>query len=664
VQDRPTLKSGLPAALRDELGALVGTLHALADGRRWRLGKLLGRSAIYVTFAATRIDRGGAAPMVLKLVRPSLLAAWPDGAHLLTRSLARVLSIMNARFPSPPSLARVVDVGALGPLPERGLTETTPFVALEDRYPGETESMFAAVRDRFAREGIGAPPALLRRWVRAIGRGLDAAHVHGLVHRGLSPKNVLLRVEDPHATAWLTDAAIARPEGLPIGFGVADEREGDVDARGPYLAPEQLKTAGALGPASDVFAFAQCVRFALRGRPPRRGDRPLADEPALHPFFQRGAPLEAIERWLEAASANDPAARPPIALAFAESLDDALERADRSRASRAPSPTPAAAPAAATARWVVSERARPSQPIALVAAAMHDDGQALAIDRAGQLHAFDGLALRTVASSLVARARTVQALDGRAFVIGGDDASGLGAAAVLDAEGEYAIPLGAGERLLFAAGGGGDDTVWIARRHASGQVSVTAVSRRDRLVQPLASAPTVDCEGLIDVHGLAPLDARLAVVLGLDGTGSAVLGLVELSARRFRLEARPARGLLGPLASDPVAAPGRAWLGAHPGRAFELSLGDGERARLRHVATNTHLVGAPVALSIRARTRREPWVRVLGEDSIVELSFTDAARELWRDSHLGARVIAGAVGLSTLTVMLADGRVLAGGVLS
>jgi hypothetical protein len=102
---------------------------------------------------------------------------------------------------------------------------------------------------------------------------LAHAHAQGVVHRDLTPANVL--VPDDPATlsqlAKLTDFGIARLVG-----GDSLTRTGDVVGTAAYMAPEQAEGREA-GPAADLYGLALIVYECLTGVNPvaaRSGQRP------------------------------------------------------------------------------------------------------------------------------------------------------------------------------------------------------------------------------------------------------------------------------------------------------------------------------------------------------------------------------------------------------
>ncbi|MEO5876159.1 MAG: serine/threonine-protein kinase [Streptosporangiaceae bacterium] len=132
--------------------------------------------------------------------------------------------------------------------------------------------------------------------------GLASAHLHGVVHRGCRPANI-----------------VVRGDGLAklIDFGIATL----VGPDGPaYQAPEQW-TREAAGPATDLYA-ATCMFYeCLIGRPPFAGTA-KAHRSAPRPLHDVPDELRGIVSAGLARSMDD---RPPSAATFVAELDVVAE---------------------------------------------------------------------------------------------------------------------------------------------------------------------------------------------------------------------------------------------------------------------------------------------------------------------------------------------------
>ena len=104
-------------------------------------------------------------------------------------------------------------------------------------------------------------PVEVRALFSRIAEGLAVAHAAGVVHRDLTPDNIILRDGDP-ARPVLIDFGIARSssDGTLIGSGFA----GKVN----YVSPEQLGMfGGEVTARSDIYSLGLVIAASLTGKP-------------------------------------------------------------------------------------------------------------------------------------------------------------------------------------------------------------------------------------------------------------------------------------------------------------------------------------------------------------------------------------------------------------
>lgn len=149
-------------------------------------------------------------------------------------------------------------------------------------------------------------------------RALEHAHRAGIVHRDVSPRNILI--------SWtgdvkLTDFGLAKPEGCPPTTG------GAIRGTLPYTSPEQMRGWDA-DCRSDLFAAGVVLYELLTGQFPHEGSRLQ-----VATLMANGEPGEPMSRWCPWISgeldalilrllASDPDARPDSAQAILDALPE------------------------------------------------------------------------------------------------------------------------------------------------------------------------------------------------------------------------------------------------------------------------------------------------------------------------------------------------------
>ena len=137
-----------------------------------------------------------------------------------------------------PNIVPVYAVGEVGEV---------PFIAMKF-LPGPT---LADARGPWAPEQVA-------RVGRSLASALDAAHLHGVVHRDVKPANILMDGDEP----VFVDFGLARADSDPTLT-----QEGKVAGTLRYMAPERLDaTTTALDPRADIYGLGATLYELLSGK--------------------------------------------------------------------------------------------------------------------------------------------------------------------------------------------------------------------------------------------------------------------------------------------------------------------------------------------------------------------------------------------------------------
>ncbi|MGV3622252.1 MAG: tetratricopeptide repeat protein, partial [Archangium sp.] len=229
---------------------------------RYELSRFVGAGAMGMVFEAQ--DPALHRRVALKVMRSST----SQRAQELLQREAQVMAKLSHRH-----VATVFDAG---------VHETRSWVAMEF-IEGRTLRGWLA-------EGTHGPRAILERLLEA-GRGLEAAHAAGVIHRDFKPDNVLIDARDG-GRAVVTDF------GLSLASREVSQSGRALVGTPAYMAPEQR--AGVADARSDQFSFAVTAVEAFTGQ---RGEADMNVTQARVPRALRAPLTRALK--------SDPSARWP-----------------------------------------------------------------------------------------------------------------------------------------------------------------------------------------------------------------------------------------------------------------------------------------------------------------------------------------------------------------
>jgi serine/threonine-protein kinase len=200
-----------------------------------------------------------------------------------------------------PGIAAVFETGELA---------GQPFIAIQ-WVDGET------VADLVAGQPLAVADAL--RVARDAAVALAHAHSHGVLHRDVSGRNIMVGRD---GRVLIVDFGLALPEGTSR-ITSSSSTIGTM----PFLAPEVI-LGSASTVQSDVYGLGVVLYEMLTGSQPFRGERPEAvlyaavNETLELPGRRRAGIPPAVDALVATALARDPAARFASAEAFASALDE------------------------------------------------------------------------------------------------------------------------------------------------------------------------------------------------------------------------------------------------------------------------------------------------------------------------------------------------------
>lgn len=318
-----------PEELSDCVGQVIDS--QMLRGVRYRLESVVGEGTMSVAFFAQRMGAEGNAPVVLKITKPSFLGKVGDAAKMMILKEAVALGRLNESVPPSPYVVRLMDSGSVEVSSQHKRIDS-PWNAVEYVHGGaEGTTLYDRIETSIHLTEYAFGPERAAHAIGSIAAGLDAIHGMDIIHRDISPGNVLCCGSGDTEMFKIADFGIARPIGLGQTFG-----EVAIGTPG-YAAPEQLfpSQEARVQPQSDVFSFASVIYFLLTGEDLFEADTPvaaiveakaperrsIAEAERLCPEL-REAPdaIAAIDQALARASHVEPSERPASAGELAKLL--------------------------------------------------------------------------------------------------------------------------------------------------------------------------------------------------------------------------------------------------------------------------------------------------------------------------------------------------------
>ncbi len=620
-------------------------------GVSYRLERRIGEGGMGQAFLALRQAPDGISPVVIKMVRPTAESGAQNSASIIVQKEAVALGRLNERVPPCPFVVRLVDTGSTylnGPS-----KPPTPWLAVEYVHGGvEGTTLEDRVKGSIERTGVAFDPARAAHAVKCLASGLHAIHGVGVVHRDLTPGNILCCGFGEAEILKISDFGIARPQGLAATFGGIP-----VGTLG-YAAPEQcLPDSTGTGTFTDIFALACVIYFTLTGETLFESDtllknmlairdskrRSLLDAQALIPELrQRSDACRAIDAAIARATALDPKQRPQEAPELAASIVPWLTE----------TPTPPKpsrrlinslinlSPPGDLSRWEWTVR-HPGGDRIIRSAAWDTDGHCFAFTTTGPAFWNGQMWVDTpeVAQNLPAGLGFARRLEAGSWLVGGAG----GQLAVYATDGVRAIVRAPSNDVTFThASGRFDDLLTAVGQRPGEPPSLWAMAAR-RWLKPMP------LDGVAYVAALLRLDDARWVICGrlTQGAGFAAIYSPMQWETTYLLTPRTRAFVAGASESD---------------RGLGLVVGsEGVALRVEGNAAVVSIAeGAPDLTAAAMDVLDREWVASLGKLWVRDPARDTAWRSVWSDPRWQAPFISIMADAGMLVAMTADGAVLEG----
>jgi eukaryotic-like serine/threonine-protein kinase len=250
------------AQIKDvDLLKLSGTVLTSPDqpSVSYRLEEVIGEGAHGVVFLALQRLPQGLAPVVIKLLRPRAVRELAGLAGTAINKEVAALRRLSERAPPTPFVVQFLDAGTFR-LQDSALD--LPWLAVEYIHGGvDGTSLRSRVQRSLERTGAAFDLLRARNAIKCVSSGVIAIHEVGVLHRDLTPNNVLCCGFGETEVFKVADFGLARVSSASTFGNVLLGTPG-------YCAPERSFPDGIeVGRYSDVFGLACTIYFLLTGEP-------------------------------------------------------------------------------------------------------------------------------------------------------------------------------------------------------------------------------------------------------------------------------------------------------------------------------------------------------------------------------------------------------------
>jgi serine/threonine protein kinase len=618
----------------------------------YRLERQIGEGGMGTAFLALRQAPDGVSPVVIKMVRSGFGTGPADAAAgMVVLKEAVALGRLNERIPPTPFVVRLVDTGSAemhGPH-----RPPTPWLAVEYVHGGiEGTTLEDRVAYGIERTGFAFEAGRAAHLVRCLAAGMLAIHGVGVIHRDLTPGNILCCGFGEAEIFKVSDFGIARPQGLAATFGGVP-----VGTVG-YAAPEQvMPDAVGVGTYTDVFSLACVIYFALTGQHyfeantpiaamtlmRQKGRKSLFDGKHLAPEIrQRTEACRAIDQLLARATSVESDRRPQEGQELAASLVPWLTEtvAPPRPGRRLMNSLLNLAPPGDLSSWMWTVRHPPGGDRTVLSAAWDVDGRCLALTPQGPSF-WDGqswVEARDVAANLPGHMTFVRRYEAGGWLVGGQSTL-----AVYATDGVREVHRAPQSDLVFLHASGRTDDLLAAVAERRGAPPLLFAMAARRWVRPM------QLDGVSYVASLLRLeDARWLVCGRLTQGGGFVAVYSPLSWEFDYLQTPRTRSFVGG-ASEPE-------------RGLGLLVGsNGVAVRIEGLKPTSSIAdGEPDLTAGAMDVLDREWVASLGRLWVRDPQRDSAWRSVWSDSSWQAPLISIMADAGMVVALSADGGIVEG----